>query len=582
MLSSYQKFKVRRFIKQRLKSGFQLSEIQQWFSDHIIEPWHKLKSVRRFFIGWLGLISVLVIGLGAQVSFNRSIYFVEKPARGGVYQEGVIGSFDNINPIFASNEASRSAAGLIFNGLLQYDKVGRLVPEIASSVRLNDDGTEYTIKLRDDVYWHDGKMLTAQDVVYTFTQVADENVDSPLFSSWKGVTSKAIDDTTVVFTLPNSFPPFIYSLTTGILPEHILKDVKPTELRTTGFNQKPIGTGPFRFAALSNDGQQLQLEANKRYFKGRPLLDRFVLAGYDTKNDLQTAFSDGELTAASNIAPDFYRKFEKEDVITRNLGQYTSIFLFFNTTKPPYDDVQVRNALTEASDPSKIKQETSAPFRKADGPLLKEQLGYVANKPPYAQPEKALDTLKQAGWEKNSNGIIEKGGKQLEPVIYTQKDTILEDFSKQLQKQWQQIGVSASIKALDADRLQQKVIIPREFDTLLYGLEIGADPDQFAFWHSSQAGKNGINISNYSNKRVDESLEAGRTRQDIGLRKAKYAAFQKQWLADAPAIPLFQQSLLYVAKPDIITVQERTVGTISSRYQNVQDWSVKQDKQLPK
>ena len=127
MLSSYQKFKVRRFIKQRLKSGFQLSEIQQWFSDHIIEPWHKLKSVRRFFIGWLGLISVLVIGLGAQVSFNRSIYFVEKPARGGVYQEGVIGSFDNINPIFASNEASRSAAGLIFNGLLQYDKVGRLL-----------------------------------------------------------------------------------------------------------------------------------------------------------------------------------------------------------------------------------------------------------------------------------------------------------------------------------------------------------------------------------------------------------------------------------------------------------------------
>lgn len=124
----------------------------------------------------------------------------------------------------------------------------------------------------------------------TFTQVADENVDSPLFSSWKGVTSKAIDDTTVVFTLPNSFPPFIYSLTTGILPERILKDVKPTELRTTGFNQKPIGTGPFRFAALSNDGQQLQLEANKRYFKGRPLLDRFVFGWLRHKKRFTNSF----------------------------------------------------------------------------------------------------------------------------------------------------------------------------------------------------------------------------------------------------------------------------------------------------
>jgi peptide/nickel transport system substrate-binding protein len=582
MLSSYQKFKVRRFIKQRLKNGFQLSEIQQWFSDHIVEPWHKLKSVRRFFVGWLSLVLILIIGLLAQFSFNRSVFFVEKPARGGVYQEGVIGRVDNINPIFASNEASRSAVGLIFNGLLQYDKNGELVPEVASSIRVNDEGTEYTVKLRDDVYWHDDKPLTARDVVYTFTQVADENVDSPLFSSWKGVTSKAVNDTTVVFTLPNSFPPFIYSLTTGILPEHILKDVKPSDLRTASFNQHPVGTGPFRFAALGNGGQQLQLESNKNYFKKRPLLDRFVLLGYKTKNELQKAFSNGQLTAASNIDPKSYKKFEKEDVITRNLRQYTSIFLFFNTTKAPYDDVQVRTALTEASDPAEIKQKTSAPFRKIDGPLISEQLGYVANKPMYAQQEKALDTLKQAGWEKNTNGIMEKDGQKLEPVIFTQKDTILVDFAKELQEQWQEIGVSASVRALDSSQLQQKIIIPREFDTLLYGLEIGADPDQFAFWHSSQVGKKGINISNYSNKRVDESLEAGRTRQDLELRKAKYAAFQKQWLVDAPAIPLFQQSLLYVSKPGVTMVEDQTIGTISSRYRNVQDWSVKSDKQLPK
>jgi peptide/nickel transport system substrate-binding protein len=145
--------------------------------------------------------------------------------------------------------------------------------------------------------------------------------------------------------------------------------------------------------------------------------------------------------------------------------------------------------------------------------------------------------------------------------------------------QWRQLGITINTNIVDTNdrssNFVQNVLQPRNYDVLLYELNIGADPDVYAYWHSSQANQNGFNFSNYKNSAADASLTSARSRVEPELRNVKYKAFAKQWIDDVPAIGLYQSVAEYVASKKVQSIKSNTtLVSADDRYANVLYWSV--------
>jgi peptide/nickel transport system substrate-binding protein len=191
---------------------------------------------------------------------------------------------------------------------------------------------------------------------------------------------------------------------------------------------------------------------------------------------------------------------------------------------------------------------------------------------------KANQLLDGSGW-KMTNGYRVKDGHTLQLGITTTKDSEYELVLKQVEDQWRKIGVKVTTNVIDTSSATstfvQNVLQARNFDVLLYELSIGADPDVYAYWHSSQIGMSGYNFSSYSNRIVDASLASARSRLEPDLRNAKYSLFVQQWLADAPAVALYQPAVEYITASGVQAVRSGGhLVTLADRYADVQYWTV--------
>ncbi|MEK7113264.1 MAG: ABC transporter substrate-binding protein, partial [Patescibacteria group bacterium] len=150
-----------------------------------------LQYIRRHLIGWLALL-IMLIGLNAlQIVFDQRSVSIEYPAKDSAYAEGVMGPINNLNPFFASTDAEISAGKLIFSSLLSYDTNGRLQGEVAEIYKIDASGKVYTVNIRPDVKWHDGKPLTADDIVFTINAMKNPATGSRHYSSWQSIEAVA-------------------------------------------------------------------------------------------------------------------------------------------------------------------------------------------------------------------------------------------------------------------------------------------------------------------------------------------------------------------------------------------------------
>ena len=187
--------------------------------------------------------------------------------------------------------------------------------------------------------------------------------------------------------------------------------------------------------------------------------------------------------------------------------------------------------------------------------------------------------LDSDGWNLNKNKVREKGWVTLKLSVVTAKDNELESVLQTLTDQWKNLGLITETKIIDVNNViggdVQNILQPRNFDVLLYQLNIGADPDVYAYWHSSQASMHGLNYSNYSNPISDDALLSARARTEPVLRNAKYITFAKQWLSDVPAIGLYQSTTEYaISKGAQAFDGSNILVSPVDRYSDVLNWSV--------
>lgn len=588
MLDRSTRLRFRRVVRRQKKQAQLLSdETEKQLERLVARRINNLSGVRRFVAGW-SLLVTLLVGLGIyQIVTLPGYYQKVRPIPGGIYTEGIQGAFTNANPLYAVSPVDASVSHLIFSGLLTYDADNRLTGDLAEKWTFDETGKQLTVQLRSGLFWHDGKPLTAADVVFTYNAIQHPDARSPLAQSFKDVTVQAADARTVTFTLPSSLSSFPNSLTNGIVPKHLLSGIKPSELRSAQFNTvRPVGSGPFQWSSVTVTGETVEsreervtLSAFKRYHQGAPKLESFVIRTFRTAASLKKAMEKNELSAAVGIQaldPDL-----KAKSYSFPLTAQTNIFL--KTTHPKLGDKRVRQALAYATDRAAIIGALGYPAQAVRSPFLRGQIGYsAAYLLPNNDTKEADRLLDEAGWQKNSTGVrTNKDKATLDIDLVFQDDPDQRVVVDEIERQWRNIGVGVKKIPLDATTIDTELISSHDYMMLLKGITVGADPDVFVYWHSSQYDprlKVRLNLSEFNNKVADSSLETGRTRLDPAVRAVKYRPFLEQWKENVPAITLYQPRFLYVARSTVYNLQEQTLNTATDRYRNVHNWMVAEEK----
>ncbi len=527
---------------------------------------------------WLVAI-VGLVGLLQQMGALERAAQVAVALPGGTYSEAAVGTVRSLNPVLPESAAASDVNRLIFSGLTRYNSHRQVVPDLATW-NVSTDGKTYTFHLRHGVKWHDNVPFTSADVAFTMAAIQNPDSRSPLASSWEGVKVDAKDDFTVVFTLPQALNSFLDSTTVGIVPRHILESVEPSMLREADFNQNPVGTGPFKIKTFAPSAKAIELVANPNYFLGRPKLDEFDFKFYDSTAETLRAYAQRQVTSPGRIYPDAGLQVQQQEGLRQyNFTLPDAQTLFFATGDPVLADKGLRSILSRSLNRQQIlERATGSQGLVLTQPLLPGQTGYTNKFAPLsldiADARRALDA---AGWVQTKPGAVRtKAGAKLVLKLATISGGELERVAKEVKRQWSDLGIDVHITATDRDQLQQSYMRPRNFQMLLYGLNLGSDPDVYSFWHSSQIADPGVNLSAYNSADADRALEAGRIKTDPLVRTGKYEAFLKAWNADTPAAVLYQTGYTYAAADTVAGISARRLVVPADRFYDVQRWTVRQ------
>jgi len=540
------------------------------------------REVRRRIALWVLAIGIIIGATGLQYMWYQNNYRATATTTNGTYAEAVLGPVDTLNPIFAKSSAEETAGELLFSRLVTYDKSGNLNYDLADSMSVSPDGKTYTFTIRPDARWDDDLYVRARDVVYTVNLLKNPATRSTI-TGWDNIVAKEVDNLTVAFELPAVYAAFPHALRfLPILPEHALRDVEPSALREDGFSSKPIGSGAFKLRLLqevdaANGRKIIHLAKSESYFKGTPKLDRVQLHVYKDIDSVKRALATSEVNAATDLTVTDSNAVSTERYTVEHRPVNSGVYALMNTTSPVLQDKKVRQALQTGTDTQEVRNKLSSDLPELYLPFIDSQVyGNNPAKPVY-DVNKANQLLTEAGWAMQGS-VRMKDGQPLTLSVVTTKNNDFETALEILAKQWRALGVTVTTNIVDpsdpSQNVVQDILQPRQYDVLLYQLTIGGDPDVYAYWHSSQA-TSGLNFSNYKSSVSDDALASARSRVEPDLRNAKYITFANQWLADAPAIGLYQATMQYVHTKSVHALpKDFMLVSAADRYSDVRFWSV--------
>ncbi len=563
------------------KEGLRESLVRRLSLSTWVRLLPKVLSVRERYI--IFGLAILAIGTIIAIPFTTYYHYtVEQPAYGGSFSEGIVGEPRFINPLLAQpNDADRDLTALVFSGLMEYNAEGKLVPNLAKSYEVSSDGLTYTVYLRTDVLWHDGKPLTADDVLFTIQTAQNPDYASPQRVTWEGVQVSKANDTTILFKLPYKYAQFLNTLTLGILPEHLFKNVTPSNFTLSELNLKPIGTGPYVFEKFRKDklGRIIsyELAANDHFYTGRPYIDGITFKFYASEDEMLDAYNRNQVQSVAYISAGNLKKLRFQgrlNVRQVKLPRYYALFMN-QTQSKALADKNVRLALNYGTDRATILTTTLGTNGiLANSPMLGTILDINPAVKTYEfDQEKAKEVLSTAGWVVGDDGIRTKNKERLAVRITTSTWPELAQVAGIIREQWKALGVDVTVDTLPIVQLQQ-AIKDRAYQILLFGEILSVDPDPFILWHSSQKRDPGLNLALYDNASADTLLEEARQTLNPLERAKKYDDFQKIVIEDMPAIFLYSPSYLYGQARSIKGFSTQIISMPSDRFSDVEHWYI--------
>ncbi|MDD4607362.1 MAG: ABC transporter substrate-binding protein [Patescibacteria group bacterium] len=507
------------------------------------------------------------------------------PLPGGEYREGLIGNPQYINPVLAPlNSVDQDLSTLIYSGLLKYDQNStqpyKLVNDLAREYTIDEPNKTITFKIRDNVYWHDGQRLTANDVIFTFELLKTKEYQSPYLSQFKDIQIEKIDDFSLKIVLPEIFSPFLNYLTVGILPQHIWQTIPLNQFTLAQYNLKPIGSGPFQFENLVKDKfgfiKTYTLKKNNNYYDQPAYFDKLNFKFYYSNEDALSALESKQIDGF--LVRQIYQDLIDKKWINHQslyLPQYTAIF--FNNQK--ITNKTLRQALAYAINKEEILTQLNSPAYLINSPLTFNLIN-IENAPEKYDfnPEIAKQLLEADGWQLQ-DGVYQQDDKKLRVALSVADTPIDQKIAQIVQREWQALGIETAIQTYPVSQLKEEIINQRDYQILLFSIVTNLDPDPYPVWHSSQAGS-GINLSVFKNDQVDKILEKARHVFDTTIRNQDYQQFQELLIEQTPAIFLYNQSYTYLINQRILGITEIKAPDFSTRFNIINRWFIEGKKQF--
>ena len=513
---------------------------------------------------------------------------VVQPAEGGIYSEGLIGTFMRLNPMLDYyNEADRAVDRLIFSGMLRIDDRGLPQADLATSWGISRDGMIYNFSINPDAVWHDGQPVTSDDVIFTIQMMSSE--DSPIPNDirqfWQQIEIIRLDDKTLQFKLPEPFAPFLDYLTFGVLPSHLLGDLTVADMVNDPFNLQPVGSGPYSFDHLITEEGQISgvvLSAFKDYYLQGAFIDQIAFRYYQDAGAAYAAYKAGDVGGLGDVTQDILPEVLTEE----GLNLYTTrlpamTLLYLNLDDPQvtfFQDVNIRQALMQGLNRQALVDNLlDGQAILADGPIFPGTWAYYDGIEHYSYtPDQAIALLREAGFTLPATGgdvRTNEDGTQLSFKLLYPDDDEHTDLANAIQRDWIKLGVKVTLTALPYDQLVSEHLDTRNYQAALVDLNLSRspDPDPYPFWHQTQI-TSGQNYSKWDDRQASEYLEQARITTHLEERSRLYNNFQVRWSQELPAIPLFYPVYTYAVSSDVQGVSIGPIFDPSDRFNHVTNW----------
>ncbi len=458
------------------------------------------------------------------------------PVSGALAKDVLVVDFiaepSSLDPHMQWNTDSYNVYRNIFDNLLTRDDAGEISPQIATEWTYLSDA-EIEFKIRDDVTFHDGEKLTAEDVAFSIKRMIDPTFGSPQIGQFNSITDAlASDDKTVVVTTKGAYPVLLAQLTKlSIVPKHVVEAVSKDE-----FNISPVGSGPYKFESW-NRGVEVLVTRNDDYWgtKGEfpQVAFRAVPDGSTRIANLQAGTTD----LASNLDNDLAAQLEGSGAgkVLPVRGERLAYFAL-NVNKEPLDDARVRLAIAHAIDKEGIVEGIlggyDAPLSQLTSPV---SFGYVEGiEAPAFDPDKAREI------------IAEVGDAAKTPITLLSTPTYDQRVVQAIQQMLSDVGLNVQIQLTDMGNwMQQMQSGPDTIPAMSFGRwSCGcqdADGTLYPLLHSSS------NWSYIKDEKIDAALDEARTIIDQDRRLELYKTVHEIVASEIYIIPLYQASVIYGA-----------------------------------
>jgi len=552
---------------------------------------------------FLVLLAIFIVSTFVIFWKMNARLMVNIPVSGGSLQEGIIGSPRFINPLLAISDADRDLTMLVYSGLMRIGKDGSLIPDLAESYTISDDGLTYAFKLKKGLVWQDGKKITADDILFTINLAQDPAIKSAKRASWNGVVVRKIDDQNIEFVLKKPYGSFLENMTIGILPKHLWDKITPENFPLDDLNNEPIASGPYLVTRINKDSSGIAesyiLKPFTNFALGEPKIKSLIIKFFDNDVDLTKAYEAGQIESLSSLSPELASKLEKAGKRITKSPLPRTFAIFLNSGHAQiFADKTVRQAIDLAIDKQNIVDQVLNGYGQTTSDAFPPKSVCSSNtKNSGCNPTKARDLLVADGWRENENHLMEKvqtksvkntktkkteviktGSQVLSFTLDTANIPELKATANLIKRDLAKIGVGVDVKVYEPGDLNQEIIRPRKYEALLFGEIMGRDTDPFPFWHSSQRFDPGLNIALYANTKADKLLEEARTISDPKIRQQKYVLFNKEIANDIPAIFLYSPYFLYTLPEKINGVNLSAITNPAERFSDIYEWYINTDR----
>ncbi|MBP9758520.1 hypothetical protein KBD45_02400 [Candidatus Dojkabacteria bacterium] len=545
----------------------------------------------------------------------------------GVDERGNLRGLKRITPLIPSTiQLEKDIIELVYESLLTVDQDGNIRLELADSYTAINPYNHYIITLKKNIKWHDGTQFTADDVVATFNLLKRLDSNKDTTSKFSNVINSQFSEITKIndyaielkLNTPTSvLPTFFESISFKILPSRYLKDLNEnTILNSTPFlNRFPVGTGPFKFRSSAQD--RIVLGRNFEYWKLGETgnISEIIFQAYADEETAVRALLSSKIHSITGLSAEYQKLLnqkEKINILKSNViyNRYWAIYFNLNETggNPLLKDLDIRKAISFAINKEEILTTINQLGKISTGPIPENSYAYrpLDNNRTEYDPKKTVEIFTSKGWKLETNiddqgnpyNVWTKDGTPFELDLSFVDNVDRSKVAEIIQKNLLSVGIKLNLQKDSIRNISDAVILPKNFDLLLFGQETFIDPDRYELFHSSQIkfpefggdiSSSGLNISSYISTtqgteisdgalkklpKVDKLLENGRSLMDRSKRKEQYIEFQQILAEEKPVVFLYHPIYFYCVNQRVKNIDFKGLVNLEDRFDNVLAWKI--------